>query len=95
MWPAIRRGLSAFAFGLWHDEAVNDKTSTRTPFTVDRIIPGDDGNLYRLEITGEAELTRGPLGRIVDLCDQIAAEGLQVPPQILHVLADLQRPQEG
>jgi hypothetical protein len=80
---------------MWHDEAVNDKTSTRTPFTVDRIIPGDDGNLYKLEITGQAELTRGPLGRIVDLCDQIIAEGLAVPPQILQVLDELQRPRVG
>jgi hypothetical protein len=75
---------------MWHDEAVNHKTST--PFTVDQVVPGDDGIMYRLEITGEAELTRGPVGRIVDLCDEMAAEGLTVPAEILAVLADLQRP---
>ncbi len=64
------------------------------PFTGEQAVLGDDGILYKLVIEGEAEITRGPLGRIIDLCDQIAAEGLEVPAPILAVLAELQKPME-
>ncbi len=50
---------------------------------------------YELVITGEAEITRGPLGRFLDLAEQIQAEGLSVPPEILAVLEKLQQPQDG
>lgn len=46
-----------------------------------------DGMLYALRVTGTAELVRGPLGRIRDLCDQLEAEGLTVPSRILDALA--------
>lgn len=52
-----------------------------------------DGQLYQLELTGEAEITRGPLGRIIDCCAQIEADGLQVPPLISAALEELQKPQ--
>jgi len=54
-----------------------------------------DGVRYELVITGEAEITRGPLGRFVDLAEQIRSEGLTVPAEILDVLEKLQLPQEG
>jgi len=54
-----------------------------------------DGVRYELVITGEAEITRGPLGRFVDLAEQVRSEGLTVPPEILDVLEKLQLPQEG
>lgn len=47
---------------------------------------------YELVITGEAEVTRGPLGRFADLAEQIQAEGLTVPPEVLAALEALQRP---
>ncbi len=46
------------------------------------------------EIIGEAEIIRGPLGRFVDLAEQIQAEGLAVPSEILAVLNELQQPKE-
>jgi hypothetical protein len=51
---------------------------------------GADGRLYEMRIEGTAEMTRGPLGRFIDLAAQIEAEGLEVPPQISDVLAQLQ-----
>lgn len=59
-----------------------------------QVIRGDDGVLYELVVTGTAEITRGPLGRFIDLADQIEAEGLKVPPEILDLLHDLQQPKE-
>jgi hypothetical protein len=53
-----------------------------------------DGVKYELVITGEAIIIRGPLGRFVDLAEQIQSEGLTVPPEILAVLDELQQPQE-
>ena len=50
---------------------------------------------YELAITGEAEVIRGPLGRFLALAEQIQAEGLTVPPEILDVLKKLQLPQGG
>lgn len=47
---------------------------------------GADGRLYELRIEGTAGLVRGPLGRFLDLADQIEAEGLTVPPEIRDVL---------
>lgn len=49
-------------------------------------IVGPDGLLYELRIEGAADLTRGPLGRFVDLAEQIEAEGLTVPSEIRDVL---------
>jgi hypothetical protein len=45
--------------------------------------------VYEVVITGTADVVRGPLGRFVDLADQIEAEGLTVPPEIAAVLAAL------
>lgn len=53
----------------------------------------DVGGRFELVITGEADVTRGPLGRFVDLAEQIRSEGLSVPPQIEAVLDELQRPE--
>jgi hypothetical protein len=55
----------------------------------------EDGERYELVITGEVEITRGPLGRFVDLATQIQSEGLDVPPEIADVLEKLQLPLEG
>lgn len=41
-----------------------------------------DGQLMEMKIEGTAEVIRGPLGRIIDLIDQIEAEGLAVPARI-------------
>ena len=53
-----------------------------------------DGVKYELTITGEATIVRGPLGRFLDLAEQIQSEGLTVPAEILAVLDKLQQPQE-
>lgn len=53
-----------------------------------------DGVKYELTITGEATIIRGPLGRFLDLAEQIQSEGLTVPAEILAVLDKLQQPQE-
>lgn len=58
------------------------------------IIEGPDGIRYELVITGEAEVVRGPLGRFIDLAEQIRSEGLTVPAEILAVLAELDKPQD-
>jgi hypothetical protein len=50
---------------------------------------GLDGRLYEMRVEGTAELTRGPLGRFIDLAAQIEAEGLTVPPEIRDVLDTL------
>lgn len=47
---------------------------------------GADGRLYEMRIEGTAELTRGPLGRFIDLAARIEAEGLTVPPEIRDLL---------
>jgi hypothetical protein len=49
-------------------------------------VMGSDGRLYELRIEGTAELTRGPLGRFLDLAEQVTAEGGVVPPEIRDVL---------
>jgi hypothetical protein len=64
-----------------------------TSFVSDpQIVEGADGKRYELRIHGEAEIVRGPLGRFVDLADQITAEGLHVPPEIAAVLTALTSP---
>lgn len=45
---------------------------------------------HELVVTGEAEVQRGPLGRFIDLAEQIESEGLTIPPQILAALDQLQ-----
>jgi hypothetical protein len=67
---------------------------TTVGFTSDPQIVEVAGERYELVITGDAEIVRGPLGRFIDLADQITAEGLTVPPQILAVLEQLQQPEE-
>lgn len=57
-------------------------------------VVGEDGIRYELVFTGEADLVRGPLGRFIDLAEQIEAEGLKVPAEILDVLVELQRPKD-
>lgn len=54
-----------------------------------QVVAGPDGRMYELRIEGTAELTRGPLGRFLDLADEIRAEGLDVPPEITAVLDEL------
>lgn len=54
-----------------------------------------DGQLYEITITADAEVVRGPLGRFIDLADQIRSEGLDVPPEIEAALAALQQPKES
>lgn len=49
-------------------------------------ILGADGRLYELRIEGTADLVRGPLGRFLDLAEQIAAEGGVVPSEVRDVL---------
>lgn len=46
-------------------------------------------DLYELSFTGSADVERGPLGRFVDLAAQIEAAGLDVPPTLAAVLAEL------
>jgi hypothetical protein len=62
---------------------------TQTVHVVERRPMLRDGVLYELQITGTAELTRGPLGRFLDLAGQIEAEGLKVPPEIRDLLDEL------
>lgn len=59
------------------------------PFAAEQTVEDSDGQLYKMVITGEAEVVRGPLGRFVDLAEQIRAEGLEVPPRIAAVLQAL------
>ena len=58
-----------------------------------RLVEDPNGIWYRMEVTGVVDVTRGPLGRFVDLAEQITAEGLQVPPRLAAVLAELQQPE--
>lgn len=46
-----------------------------------------DGQLMIMKVEGTAEVLRGPLGRIIDLVDQIEAEGLTVPSRIKEAIA--------
>jgi len=61
-------------------------------FTSKQAVEGPDGQLYEVVITGEAEVTRGPLGRFVDLAAQIRADDLEVPAAVAAVLELEQRP---
>lgn len=56
---------------------------------------GPDGQLYEITITADAEVVRGPLGRFIDLAEQIRSEGLEVPPEIEAALTALQQPKES
>lgn len=49
-------------------------------------VVGPDGQLYAMQVTGEADLVRGPLGRFIDLADQITREGLTVPSRIAEAI---------
>jgi uncharacterized protein YfcZ (UPF0381/DUF406 family) len=53
---------------------------------------GPDGKLYELRVEGTAEVVRNPLGRFVDLAEQIEAEGGEVPSEIREVLDRLMLP---
>jgi hypothetical protein len=59
-----------------------------------QVITGPDGVRFELVVTGEIEVTRGPLGRFLDLAEQIRGEGLDVPPEIAAVLQDLEQRKE-
>jgi len=57
-----------------------------------QIVEGPNGQQFEMVIEGTVELVRGPLGRFVDLAEQITAVGLEVPPLLVAVLAELQQP---
>lgn len=62
--------------------------STRhVPYVSTEPVLGADGRLYEMRVEGTAEVTRGPLGRFVDLAAQIEAEGLTVPARIADAIA--------
>lgn len=63
-------------------------------FDAETTFVGDNEQLYRLEVHAEAEVVRGPLGRFVDLAEQIESEGGVVPAEITELLCRLQLPQE-
>lgn len=46
-----------------------------------------NGQLMAMRVEGTAEVVRGPLGRFIDLADQIEAEGLTVPSRIAEAIA--------
>ena len=54
-----------------------------------RVVTGPDGVRYEMRFEGTGEVIRGPLGRFIDLAEEITAEGLEVPPEITAVLDDL------
>jgi hypothetical protein len=66
---------------------------TSEPFVAERVITDPNGARFLLKIEGEVVTTRGPLGRFLDLADQIRAEGLELPPRLEALLADLQLPE--
>jgi hypothetical protein len=47
---------------------------------------GPDGQLYKIEVTADAEVIRGPLGRFNDLAAQVQSEGLRVPGALAEAL---------
>lgn len=55
-----------------------------------QVVEGPGGVLYQMVISGTAEVVRGPLGRFIDLADQIRSEGLEVPAEIVAALDRLQ-----
>ena len=69
--------------------------TTVEPFTSSQIVKGPNGVDMVMTVEGVVEVTRGPLGRFIDLADQITAEGLEVPPRIAALLLALQQPMEG
>jgi hypothetical protein len=54
-----------------------------------QIVVGPDGRLQELVVMGIAEVTRGPLGRFIDLAAAIEAEGLVVPVEIRAAIDQL------
>lgn len=64
-----------------------------TEVIASRVVEGPNGVSYLMEVTGVVDVTRGPLGRFVDLAEQITAEGLEVPPRLAAVLVELQQPE--
>lgn len=44
---------------------------------------------YEIVFTATAEVEPGPLSRFCALAEQLETEGLEVPPEIAAVLADL------
>lgn len=71
-------------------------TTTSEPFTVADVVTAPNGAKFLLEIHGTVDVTRGPLGRFLDLYEQIRAEGLDpagsLPAAIPAVLDLAQRP---
>jgi hypothetical protein len=50
------------------------------------VLHTDDGAAFELQFEGSAEVERGPLGRFIDLAEQIKAEGGVVPARIQQAL---------
>jgi len=63
------------------------------PFVSEQVVTDLNGARFLLKIEGEVEVTRGPLGRFLDLAEQIRSEGLEIPPRLERLLDDLQRPE--
>lgn len=58
----------------------------QVPVTHTEPVLGADGMLYELRVEGTAEVNRGPLGRFLDLAQEMEDEGLTVPSEIRDVL---------
>lgn len=71
-------------------------TPPAEPVTMDGVgqLVGDDGQLIPVYVHIEGEIVRGPLGRFIDLAQQIEEEGGEVPAPLKAVLIELQQPQE-
>lgn len=50
--------------------------------------------LFELDITGECDVERGPLGQFIDLAAKIEANGEVVPEKLKAVLNELQEAQD-
>jgi len=61
-------------------------------FTTQHVVEGPNGTRMLMTVEGHVDITRGPLGRFVDLAEQIRSEGLEVPPELDAALALLQHP---
>ena len=74
---------------------MGDGHTTVEPFASSQIVTGPNGVDMVMTVEGVVEVTRGPLGRFLDLAEQVRSEGLEVPPLLAAVLEELQRPMEG
>lgn len=67
-------------------------TQSTEPFTAEQVITDPNGARFLLKIEGDVGVTRGPLGRFLDLAVQIRDEGLEIPAGLAAVLELEQRP---